>query len=194
MKTCAVYHRVSTTDQDPALARQELRAAAAARGLTVALEVEETGSGARNDRPGLQRVLAAARRGEVGAVLVWKLDRFGRSALDLLANVEALEREGVAFECVTQGISIRPGGDAVSRLLLTMLAGVATFERDLIIERTRLGLAKARAAGKTLGRPRRTVDVERARRLQAEGRSIRAIAIALKCPRSTIARALAAVA
>jgi DNA invertase Pin-like site-specific DNA recombinase len=68
----ALYHRVSTLDQEPTLARLGLRAA---------LQVEETGSGAPNDRPGLQRVMDAARRGDVDAVLVWKLDRFGRSAL-----------------------------------------------------------------------------------------------------------------
>jgi putative DNA-invertase from lambdoid prophage Rac len=191
MKTCAIYHRVSTTDQDQTLARDELRAAAHARGLTIALDIEETGSGARNDRPGLQRVLEAVRRGEVGAVLVWKLDRFGRSSLDLLANVEALEHAGCAFECITQGITIKPGGDAVSRLLLTMLAGVAAFERDLIIERTKLGLAKAKRNGKKLGRPRRIFDVAAARRMKAAGKSLREIAVALKTPRATVARALA---
>jgi len=71
--TCALYHRVSTRDQNPKLARCELRQAAAARGLRIDLDVEETGSGALNNRPGLRRVMEAARKGEVGAVLVWKL-------------------------------------------------------------------------------------------------------------------------
>lgn len=150
----AIYHRVSTTDQDATLARDELAAAARARDQEVALNVEETGSGARNDRPGLARVLDAARRGQVQAVLVWKLDRFGRSALDLLSNIHQLENAGVRFVATSQGIDIKPGGDPMSRLLLTMLAAVAEFERALIVERTRLGLAKARAAGKRLGRPR----------------------------------------
>ena len=75
----AIYHRVSTLDQDPTLARGELRAAAARLGLEVALEVEETGSGANNDRPGLQRVMQAARRGKVDAVLTWKLNDRSRS-------------------------------------------------------------------------------------------------------------------
>ena len=93
----ALYNRVSTVDQDAAIAAHELRNAARARDLEVALEIQETGSGARNDRPGLQRVLDAARRGEVDAVIVWKLDRFGRSALDLLANIKQLSDEGVRF-------------------------------------------------------------------------------------------------
>src|SRR5205085_1275493 len=102
----ALYHRVSTTDQNPELAREELRSAAQRMGATVALDVEEVGSGARNDRPGLQRVLEAARRGKVDAVLVWKIDRFARSSLDLLTNVKALESSGVRFVAVSQGVVI----------------------------------------------------------------------------------------
>ena len=149
----AIYHRVSTVDQNPTLARDELHAAAARLGGEVVLSIEEKGSGARNDRPGLQRLLDAARRGKVDAVLCWKLDRFGRSVLDVLANVRALDAAGVRFVVTTQGLDVRPGGDAMSRLILSVLASVAEFERDLIRERTRLGLRKARADGKRIGRP-----------------------------------------
>ena len=144
-KRAALYHRVSTLDQHPDAERY---------GLQVALDVEETGSGANNDRPGLVRVMEAARRGRIDAVLVWKLDRFGRSALDLLVNLRDLESSGTRFVSITQGLDIRPGGDAMSRLLLTMLSAVAEFERDLIVERTKLGMEKARKAGKPIGRPR----------------------------------------
>jgi DNA invertase Pin-like site-specific DNA recombinase len=135
--------------------------------MRVALDVEETGSGANNDRPGFARVMDSARRGNIDALLVWKLDRFGRSALDLLTHLRELEGLGIRFVAVTQGIDIRPGGDATSRLLLTMLTAVSEFERDLIVERTKLGLEKARRAGKQIGRPRvprppqREVDVLR---------------------------------
>jgi DNA invertase Pin-like site-specific DNA recombinase len=164
-------------------------AAQRARGLAetgcpaeVVLDVEEAGSGARNDRPGLQRLMAAARRRKLDAVLVWKLDRFGRSALDLLASIRDLAPGGVRFIAVTQGIDVRPGGDAMSRLLVTMLAAVAEFERDLIRERTRLGMAKAKAAGKRVGRPGgpRPAHADVAR-LRAAGRSWREIAAALGC-------------
>ena len=148
----AVYHRVSTTDQNPTLAREELRAACLARGFDVALDVEETGSGARNDRPGLQRVMEAARKGAIAAVVVYKLDRFGRSALDVLANVKTLTDAGCRFVCVTQGLDVHPGGDATSRLILTVLAAVAEFERELIRERTATGLARAEALGHKAGR------------------------------------------
>jgi DNA invertase Pin-like site-specific DNA recombinase len=185
----AIYHRVSTLDQDPTLAREELRSAAAARGMEVVLDVEETGSGARNDRPGLRRVLDAARRGQVGAVLVWKLDRAGRSALDLLSNIRTLQDAGVRFIVATQGIDMRPGGDAVSSLLLTVLAGVSEFERELIRERTRLGLAKARSKGTKLGRPARGPDVRDVVRLRASGASWSAVAKSLGCTPSAARRA-----
>jgi len=73
LKPCALYHRVSTGEQDPTLAREELRAVARARGYEVVLDVEEVGSGAKDDRPGLAQVMDAARRGRIGAVFIWKL-------------------------------------------------------------------------------------------------------------------------
>ncbi len=178
-----LYHRVSTLDQDQTAARHELLAAATARGMTVAMEIEETGSGARNDRPGLQKIIAAARAGKINTVLVWKLDRFGRSALDLLANLRILDGCGVRFIAVTQAIDITPGGDAMSRLLVTMLAGVAEFERDLIRERTMLGIAKARREGRHLGRPRKlpAPSMEAVKQLRASGASWSTIATKLGC-------------
>lgn len=188
----AVYHRASTVDQDATLAREELKAAAKARGFAVVMTIEETGSGARNDRPGLQRVLRAAQKHEVDVVLCWKLDRFARSALDLLANIQLLEDAGVRFIAVTQGIDIKPDGDPMSRLILTVLAGVAQFERQLIIERTRLGLEKARRSGKRLGRPRSTaVDPAAVASLRASGASWSAVAAQLGCTSSAARRAAA---
>jgi DNA invertase Pin-like site-specific DNA recombinase len=189
----AIYHRVSTVDQNPALARDELHAAAARLGGEVVMSIEEKGSGARNDRPGLQRLLDAARRGKVDAVLCWKLDRFGRSVLDVLGNVRALEAAGVRFIVTTQGLDVRPGGDAMSRLILGVLASVAEFERDLIRERTRLGLRKARAAGKRIGRPAVLTPAlaDQAKQLRASGRSWAKVAGVLGCTVTTARRAVA---
>lgn len=150
----ALYHRVSTVDQDPTLAREDLRAYAARLDADIVLDIEETGSGMRNDRPGLLRVLAAATKGRFDTVLVWKLDRFGRSPLDLLAQVRELEFAGVGFICTSQGLNIQPGGDAMSRLTFTLLAAIAEYERAMISERTHTGLQRARSRGVTLGRPR----------------------------------------
>lgn len=188
----ATYHRVSTLDQNPRLARVELRQAAGRLG-ELALEVEEVGSGARNDRPGWQRVLAAARRGELDAVVVWKLDRAGRSTVDLLANVEELVGLGVRFLAVTQGLDIKPGGDAMSRMLLTMLSAVSAFERDLIRERTLLGLAAARQRGVRLGgRPALSkAQVAKVRALRAQGASWSEVASGAACTIGTARRAVA---
>ena len=148
----AIYHRVSTLDQNPEAAREELRQAAAVRGWEVALLEEETGSGAKTDRPGLLRVMEAVKRGKVQAVLVWKVDRFGRSLLDLLRNLEAINAAGARFVAVTQGLDIGRGGDPASRLLFTMLAAVSEFERELVRERTVLGMKRARDLGARFGR------------------------------------------
>jgi DNA invertase Pin-like site-specific DNA recombinase len=150
----AVYHRVSTIDQDPAAARTELRAYVERIGARLELEVEEVGSGARNDRPGWRRVMAAATRGRVDVVIVWALDRCGRSALDVLASIEQLTSAGVRFVATSQSLDVRPGGDAMSSLVLGVLAAVAQFERQMIRERTRVGIARARERGSVLGRPR----------------------------------------
>ncbi len=126
--------------------------------------------------------MEAARRGKLDAVLVWKLDRFGRSALDVLSNIRALESAGVRFVAVTQGIDIRPGSDAMSRLILGVLASVAEFEADLIRERTRVGMAKAREAGKRIGRPAvERPDRAEVERLRAQGKSWREVSEALRC-------------
>jgi DNA invertase Pin-like site-specific DNA recombinase len=167
VKTAVTYHRVSTVDQHPELARDELRRAAAARGLEVVAEVEETGSGARNDRPGLARVLELARAGQVAHVLVWKLDRLGRSSIDVLATVRELERAGVTFWATSQGLEVGPGSGPMGRLVLQVMAAMAEFEREIIRERTRLGLDGARARGVRLGRPPGSRDTKLRRRRRA---------------------------
>lgn len=188
----ALYHRVSTREQNPRLARAELRAAAATRGLRVVLEVEETASGRGSVRPGLARVLAAVERGAIDVVLVQRLDRWGRSTLDLLANLRRLRAAGVRFVAIAQGLEVRAEPDAVSDLTLTVLAAVAEFERAVIIERTLDGLAAARRAGKQLGRPLgdHAPAPERVAALRAAGRSWTAIARRLGCSIGSARRAL----
>ena len=136
-KACAaIYNRVSTNGQDPETAMDDLHDAAVQRGFDVALAIAETGSGSRNDRPGLQRVLDAARRGKVSAVLVSRLDLFGRSNLDLLHNIRALTAAGVEFISIEQGLHVKPNGGAMSQLLLTVLSGVVEFGSSTKTPRT----------------------------------------------------------
>jgi DNA invertase Pin-like site-specific DNA recombinase len=179
---CAIYHRVSTRDQNPGLARRELRQAARVRGLSIALDIEETGSGAWNNRPGLRRVMEAGRKGDVEAVLVWKLDRFGRSSLDVLSNIRTLTNSGVRFVAITQGLDVRPDGDAMSNLILGVLAAVSEFERSLIAERTALAAKVARQAGRRWGRrPEAGPEPREVRALRATGASWTEVGARLRC-------------
>jgi DNA invertase Pin-like site-specific DNA recombinase len=188
----ALYHRVSTREQNRRLARAELRAAATKRGLRVVLEVEETASGRSSVRPGRARVLDAAERGAIDVVLVQRLDRWGRSTLDLLANLRRLRAAGVGFVAIAQGLEVRPEHDAVSELTLTVLAAAAEFERAVIVERTLDGLAAARRAGKKLGRPigKNASAPERVAALRAAGRSWTEVARRLGCTVGSARRAL----
>jgi putative DNA-invertase from lambdoid prophage Rac len=146
---------VSTIDQHPENAREELRRAVALRGLELVEEIEETGSGAKNNRPGLTRVLELVRAGQVEHVVVWKLSRFGRSALDLEIQLAELERAGVTFFSTSEGLEVGRHAGPVANLVRRMLSAMAEFEREVIRENTRLGLEAAVRRGVKLGRPRK---------------------------------------
>lgn len=147
----ATLHRVSKLDkQDPTLARDQLRAHAAAIGDLV-MEEEERGTGAKRDREGLNRIVEAARRRRFDVLVVWKLDRLSRRTADLYDLVSTLSAYGVELSVVTQPVDTRtPSG----KLLFGVLALLAEHERDVIRERVMLGLERARKQGKTLGRPK----------------------------------------
>ena len=145
-----LYSCVSTNDQQTlTMQNRAMREYAARRGWTVALQVREVNSGAAK-REARERLLEAARRREVDLVLVWRLDRWGRSVTDLLATLQELEHLGVGFVSLTEALDLTtPAGRAMAGLL----AIFAEFEREILRERTRAGLAQARQNGKRLGRP-----------------------------------------
>lgn len=146
----AIYARVSTNDQHtiPEQVRQ-LEEFAKRRGWVVAAKVREVASGAAK-RPKRDELLAAAHRREIDAVLVWKLDRWGRSVADLVATLSEFIALDVTFVSMTEAIDLStPSG----RALATMLATFAEFERDMLRERVRSGLERVRREGKRLGRP-----------------------------------------
>jgi len=145
-----LYARVSTNDQQTIpLQIRALREYAARRGWTIALQVKEVGSGA-SERQLREELLDAARRREIDVVLVWRLDRWGRSVTDLLATLQELEHLGVGFVSLTEALDLTtPAGRAMAALL----AVFAEFEREILRERVRAGLAHARQNGKRLGRP-----------------------------------------
>src|SRR5258705_1606796 len=150
MFRAGLYARVSTNDQQTLpMQSRALREYAARRGWTISMQIREVGSGAVK-RKAREKLLAAARRREIDVVLVWRLDRWGRSVTDLLATLQELDHLGVGFVSLTEALDLTtPAGRAMAGLL----AIFAEFEREILRERTRAGLAQARLNGQRLGRP-----------------------------------------
>jgi DNA invertase Pin-like site-specific DNA recombinase len=135
--------------------------------------------------------MAAARKGELDCVICWKLDRFGRSLIDLHSRLRELQTLGVRFVASTQGIDIKADvNDPVARLHFNLLGAYAEFERELIVERTNLGLDVARRRGVRLGRPSKAVDMEKVRDMRGAKKSWDAIASELGVARSTVQAAV----
>src|SRR5580704_16953475 len=165
-----------------------MREYAARRGWTIALQVKEVGSGAAQ-RQLREKLLEAARRREIDVVLVWRLDRWGRSVPDLLTTLQELNHLGVGFVSLTEALDLTtPAGRAMAGLL----AVFAEFEREILRERTRAGLAHARQNGKQLGRPM-TAGLQAAeiRRLHRIGVAKSEIARRVRIGRTSVRRILA---
>jgi DNA invertase Pin-like site-specific DNA recombinase len=188
MLRAGLYARVSTSDQQTIpLQIRALREYAARRGWTIALEVKEVGSGAVQ-RQLREKLLDVARRREIDVVLVWRLDRWGRSVTDLLSTLEELDHLGVGFVSLTEALDLTtPAGRAMAGLL----AVFAAFERDILRERTRAGLANARQNGKRLGRPATAaLHTAEIRKLYRAGVSKAEIARQLGVGRTSVRRIL----
>jgi putative DNA-invertase from lambdoid prophage Rac len=188
MLRAGLYARVSTDDQQTlAMQNRVLREYAARRGWTIAMQVREVGSGAAQ-RQAREKLLAAARRREIDIVLVWRLDRWGRSVGDLLATLQELDHLGVGFVSLTEALDLTtPAGRAMAGLL----AVFAAFEREILVERTRAGLAYARQNGKRLGRPATAaVHAAEIRKLYRAGVSKSEIARRLEIGRTSVRRVL----
>ena len=166
----ALYARVSTLNgQHPEMQLAELREYASRRGWKAVGEyVDEGVSGSKESRPQLNRLMADAHRRKFEVVLVWKIDRFGRSLKHLVNALADLDAYGVAFVSLRDNLDLStPSG----RLMFQIIGAMAEFERALIQERVRAGLKSARARGQRLGRPRVTVDVAQIAQLRASGAS-----------------------
>jgi DNA invertase Pin-like site-specific DNA recombinase len=190
----ALYARVSTRDrdQDPELQLQPMREYAVVRGWRAGEYVDQASAADMAGRCGWAQLLEDVRRRRVDHVMAWKLDRPFRSTLHCLRTLEELEHRGVGFSCLTQDIdTTSPTG----RLLLTILAAVAEFERGLISERVREGMTNARRKGVRIGRPSAAARPHVARllpevlaQLEAEQISKRAAARQLKVGMATLER------
>lgn len=197
MTRAAIYTRVSTWkkanseayDQNPAVQERPLRQLARARGWKVAAVFSDRVSGSKEQRPGLDALLAAARRGEVDVILVWRFDRLSRSAAHFLATVQDLERVGVDLVSHQEQLDTTT---SMGRCVRTILAAIAELEREVIRERIFAGLDHARAhgtkSGNAIGRPRRVFDRVKARELRDAGMPFRHIAAVLGVGETTIRR------
>lgn len=155
--TSALYARVSTADQNPESQLAQIRRYAEARGWKVYGEYVDTASGAVASRPRLDALMADAAAHRFEAVLVWKFDRLFRSVQHMMAALDRFRTLGIDFVSVTECIDT---STAMGQMVFTLLAGIAQFERALIIERTQIGMARARAQGKHIGRPRVVISPE----------------------------------
>lgn len=182
----AIYARVSTFDHEPENQLQELRRYVEARGWTAVEHVDRGVSGAKDRRSALDQMLADAKRRKFDVVVCWRLDRLGRNLKHLITLLEDLQALGIAFVSLAEGIdATTPAG----RLQMHILGAISEFERARIQERVKAGLARARAQGVKLGRPRRRIDPEQL--ATVAGLPEREAARRLGIPRSTLQRWLA---
>ena len=185
----ALYARVSTLNgQHPEMQLAELREYASRRGWTVTGEyVDEGVSGAKESRPALNRLMADAHRRRFAVLLVWKVDRFGRSLRHLVNALADLDAAGISFVSLHDNLDLTtPSG----RLMFQVVGAMAEFERALTQERVRAGLRLAKSKGKRLGRPRTAVDAKRVASLRAAGTSWKVISQQLGIGVGTACRAL----
>jgi DNA invertase Pin-like site-specific DNA recombinase len=201
----AIYTRVSTSDQNPDLQLREVQDYATRQACEIVETYQDIASGAKASRPGLNRLMADAMARKFDTLLVWKLDRFGRSLVDCLNNIRSLEDHGIRFIAVTQGLDTDQRNPA-SRFLLHVLGAAAEFERSLIRERTqagrlryqqdynegRVGKTVYSRSGKNLpvGRPKRIFSRDRVIEMRRHGASIRQIAGQLGVGVGTVTRTL----
>lgn len=183
MSRTFLYSRVSTADQHTSNQVQEVEAAGFAVEAQRIVEEVVSGSTSANERKGFSKLLERMEAGDV--LVVTKLDRLGRNAIDVQQTVKTLESKGIRVHCLALG-----GVDltsAAGKMTMGVLAAVAEFERDLLVERTQAGLERAKAAGQQLGRPA-AVSKEAVKALKLEGKSQSQAAKELGVSLSTVKR------
>lgn len=188
MVRAGLYARVSTQDQQTLpMQNRAMREYATRRGWTLTMQVREVGSSA-SQRQMREKLINAARRRDIDVVVVWRLDRWGRSVTDLLATLQELEHLGVGFVSLTEALDLTtPAG----RAMAGPLAVFAEFEREILRERVRAGLAHARQNGMRLGRPLTAgLHADQVRKLHCSGLSKSEISRRLNIGRTSVRRIL----
>jgi len=201
MKQAVLYLRVSTTKktepggetwlQNLDLQREPLEKLVRQRGWTLAKIYEDRMSGADHTRPGYRQLLDDARRGLFNVVVVWRFDRFARSAKHLVQALEEFQERGIDFVSYQEALD---SSTAIGKAMFTIIAAMAEMERDILRERTQAGVDYAKThgtkSGRPIGAPVKVWNRERARELQAAGWPIWRIALELDVPQTTLRRAL----
>lgn len=186
MKKAAIYVRVSTPDQHVESQLYDLRELAAQRGFEVVREYEDRGvCGKKARRPGLDLLMADARRKRFSVVLVAAFDRIARSTKNFLQVVDELDSLGIEFVSRREGVAT---GDAMGRLFVTIISAIAELERSLVVERVKSGMRRARLEGRQIGRARLDVDREQVIIDRRSGLSLTQVANKHRISRASVCR------
>jgi DNA invertase Pin-like site-specific DNA recombinase len=185
MKRAALYLRVSTVDQHPESQLYDLRQLAQQRGFEVVHEYTDKVSGTKARRPGLDQLLSDARRGQFDVVVVWAGDRIARSVRHYLEVLDELNHLGVEFVSFRENIDT---GGPLGRAIVVIIGAIAELERNLIVERVRAGMRRARLEGRRIGRAPLEVDRAAILRDRARGMSLNELAKMHRCSKASICR------
>jgi len=187
MKRAVLYMRVSTVDQHPETQLLDLRQLAAQRGYEIVQEYTDRISGAKARRPGLDQMMADARRGRFDVVLVWASDRIARSVKHFLDVLDELSRLNIEYISFRENIDT---GGPLGRALVVIIGAIAELERSLIVERVRSGMRRARLEGQHIGRPSLVLDRRAIVRDRQNGQSLGQIARTHRISRTTVHRVI----
>jgi len=187
MKRAALYTRVSSVDQHPESQLLDLRQMAAQRGLEIVAEYSDRISGVKAHRPGLSSLMRDARRGRFDVLLVWACDRIARSTRHLLETLDELNRLNVEFVSFREQIDT---GGPLGRAIVVIIGAISELERNLIVERVKCGMRRARLEGRQIGRKPLELDREAIRQDRQHGLSLGQIAKAHRISRATAHRVL----
>ena len=187
MTRAALYMRVSTVDQHPETQLHDLRQMAAQRGLDIVHEYTDRISGVKAKRPGLDAMMSDARHGQFDVVLVWASDRIARSVKHFLEVLDELSRLQIEYISFRENIDT---GGPLGRAIVIIIGAVAELERNLIIERVRAGMRRARLEGQHIGRNPLVLDNAAIQRDRQHGQSIREIAKGHRISTATVQRVL----
>src|SRR5664280_1763221 len=187
MKRAALYMRVSTVDQHPETQLLDLRQMATQRGYEIVAEFTDKISGTKAKRPGLDQMMADARRGRFDVLLVWASDRIARSVKHFLDVLDEMNRLNVEYISFRENIDT---GGPLGRAIVVIVGAVAELERNLIIERVRAGMRRARLEGRHIGRNPLELDDAAIQRDRCQGQSLRQIAKGHRISTATVQRVL----